>query len=104
MSRRQTWSDLGYDFSKLETKHSKYVSQPRKSTLLPSVGARVTFLLFKSSCACNREGEELNSGLRYTTSCLQSQEVEGKRVEEEEDLCKMDACMPKSGGRSHERI
>ena len=47
-------------------------------------------MFFKSSCACNRKGEEPKLVLGYTTSNLQSQEVGGIRVEEEEDLCNME--------------
>ena len=62
-------------------------------------------MFFKSSCACNRKGEEPKLVLGYTTSNLQSQEVGDIRVEEEEDLCNMeDECNPKSGGRSQDKI
>ena len=66
----QTWRGLEHALSKLRSKLSKYESQPRKSTLLLFVGVKGTFMFFKSSCACNRKGEEPNLVLRYTTSHL----------------------------------
>ena len=62
-------------------------------------------MFFKSSCVCNRKGEEPKLVLGYTTLNFQSQEVGGIRVEEEENLCNMeDECNPKSGGRSQNKI
>ena len=72
-TKEQTWRGLEYTLSNLRSKLSKYESQPRKSTLLPFVGVKETFIFIKSSCACNRKGEEPNLVLRYTTSHLHSQ-------------------------------